>query len=84
MRVSAYSPTAAWVAGVFNIIPALSFLGILGLYSLYLLYTGIAAVMKPPADKHHRRHRLRDHRVDYYFRDRGAVIRLVAPIRAMP
>ncbi|MGB9001100.1 MAG: hypothetical protein WCC43_18590, partial [Pseudolabrys sp.] len=49
--VSAYSPTAAWVAGVFNIIPALSFLGILGLYSLYLLYTGIAAVMKPPADK---------------------------------
>jgi uncharacterized membrane-anchored protein len=51
MRVSAYSPTAAWVAGVFNIIPALSFLGILGLYSLYLLYTGIAAVMKPPADK---------------------------------
>jgi uncharacterized membrane-anchored protein len=37
--------------GVFNIIPALSFLGILGLYSLYLLYTGIAAVMKPPADK---------------------------------
>lgn len=51
MRVSAYSPTAAWVAGVFNIIPALSFLGILGLYSLYLLYAGIAAVMKPPADK---------------------------------
>ena len=51
MRVSAYSPTAAWVVGVFNIIPALSFLGILGLYSLYLLYSGIAAVMKPPADK---------------------------------
>jgi hypothetical protein len=51
MRVSAYSPTAAWVAGVFNIIPALSFLGILGLYSLFLLYAGIAAVMKPPADK---------------------------------
>jgi len=36
---------------VFNIIPALSFLGILGLYSLYLLYTGIAALMRPPADK---------------------------------
>ncbi len=27
------------------------FLGILGLYSLYLLHTGIAALMKPPADK---------------------------------
>jgi Yip1 domain len=51
MRVSAYAPTAAWVAGVFNIIPALSFLGILGLYSLYLLHTGIAALMKPQADK---------------------------------
>ena len=51
MRVSAYAPTAAWVAGVFNIIPALAFLGILGLYSLYLLYTGIAALMRPPADK---------------------------------
>jgi uncharacterized membrane-anchored protein len=49
--VSAYAPTAAWVAGVFNIIPALSFLGILGLYSLYLLHTGIAALMRPPADK---------------------------------
>jgi hypothetical protein len=29
----------------------LAFLGILGLYSLYLLHTGIAALMKPPADK---------------------------------
>jgi len=87
MRVSAYSPTAAWVVGVFNIIPALSFLGILGLYSLYLLYTGIRrheAAGGQGIGLHHRRHRLRDHRVDYYFRDRGAVIRLVAPIRAMP
>ena len=49
MKVSAYAPTAAWVAGVFNIIPALSFLSILGLYSLYLLYTGIVALMKPAA-----------------------------------
>ena len=51
MRVSAYAPTAAWVAGVFNIIPALAFLGILGLYSFYLLYTGIAGLMRPAADK---------------------------------
>lgn len=51
MRVSAYAPTAAWVAGVFNIIPALSFLGILGLYSLYLLYTGIIALMRPEPAK---------------------------------
>ena len=51
MRVSAYAPTAAWIAGVFNIIPALAFLGILGLYSLYLLHTGIVALMKPAPDK---------------------------------
>ena len=51
MKISAYAPTAAWVAGVFKIIPALAFLGILGLYSLYLLYTGIVALMKPAADK---------------------------------
>jgi len=50
MKVSAYAPTAAWVAGVFNIIPVLGFLSILGLYSLYLLYTGIVALMKPAAN----------------------------------
>ena len=49
MKVSAYAPTAAWVAGVFNLIPGLGFLAILGLYSLYLLYTGIAALMRPAA-----------------------------------
>ena len=36
---------------MFNIIPALAFLGILGVYSLYLLSTGIAALMKPAADR---------------------------------
>ena len=51
MKVSAYAPTAAWVVGVFNLIPALSILAILGLYSLYLLHTGIAALMKPPESK---------------------------------
>jgi len=50
MKVSAYAPTAAWLAGVFNILPVLSFLSILGLYSLYLLYTGIGALMKPASN----------------------------------
>ncbi len=88
MRVSAYSPTAAWVAGVFNIIPALSFLGILGLYSLYLLHTGITGLMKPPGGQggglHDRSYRLRGHRVDHHFRRRRAVVRLVTPVRARP
>jgi Yip1 domain len=51
MKVAAYAPTAAWVAGVFHLVPALGFLSILGLYSLYLLHTGIAALMRPPESK---------------------------------
>ena len=50
MKVSAYAPTAAWLAGVFNILPVLSFLSILGLYSLYLLYAGIGALMRPASN----------------------------------
>jgi hypothetical protein len=50
-KVAAYSATAAWLAGIFSLIPALSPLGIVGLYSLYLLYTGLPLLMKAPADK---------------------------------
>lgn len=51
LKVAVFSSTATWVAGVFQIIPALSILSILGLYSFYLLFTGIRAVKQPPADK---------------------------------
>jgi hypothetical protein len=51
LKVAAYSSTAAWVAGIFSLIPALSVLGILGLYSLYLLYLGLPTVMKSPKQK---------------------------------
>lgn len=51
MKVSAYAPTAAWLAGVFYILPALSILAkIFALYGLYLLYTGITTVMRPAAN----------------------------------
>ncbi|CAN5148435.1 hypothetical protein BH09PSE3_BH09PSE3_25740 [soil metagenome] len=50
-KVAAYGWTAAWVVGIFGIIPALSGLSILGLYSLYLVYLGLPVVMKAPADK---------------------------------
>jgi len=50
-KLVAYSSTAAWLAGIFNLIPGLGFLGILGLYSLYLFYTGLPALMKVPQDK---------------------------------
>ena len=44
MKVAAYAPTAAWLAGIFGLIPLSGFLSLLGLYSLYLLHTGIAAL----------------------------------------
>ncbi len=52
LKVAAFFPTAAWVAGIFSILPALAILAVLGsLYSLYLLYTGLAPLMKVPEDK---------------------------------
>jgi hypothetical protein len=51
IKVAAFAPTASWLAGIFNIMPALSILGLLGLYSLYLLYTGLAPLMKSPPEK---------------------------------
>ncbi len=52
IKVAAYSMTAAWVAGVFSIIPALGVLGIVGaIYSLYLLYLGLPMLMKAPSEK---------------------------------
>ena len=50
-KVSAYAPTAAWVAGVFALLPILSVLSILGLYSLYLLYLGLPMLMRTPPDR---------------------------------
>lgn len=52
LKVAAYSGTAGWVAGVFQIIPALGIVAILGgLYGCWLLYLGLPRVMKAPADK---------------------------------
>ncbi len=50
-KVAAYSWTAAWIAGIFGIIPQLAILSILGLYSLYLLFLGLPVLMKSPQDK---------------------------------
>lgn len=51
IQLVVYSYTPIMLAGVFQIIPALSFLGIVGLYGLYLLYLGISPTMKTPTDK---------------------------------
>ena len=50
-KVAAFAPTAAWLAGIFSIIPAMAVLGIVGLYSLYLLYLGLPVLMRVPQDK---------------------------------
>jgi hypothetical protein len=51
-KVAAFMPTAAWIAGVFSLIPSLGIIGaLLSLYSLYLLFVGLPILMKTPQDK---------------------------------
>ena len=79
MKVSAYAPTAAWLAGVFNILPALSFLSILGLYSLYLLVhrhrRADAAGGEQRPDLHDCGDHLRDHRLGCHPCHSGIAVR---------
>jgi Yip1-like protein len=51
LKVAAYASTAAWLAGIFTLVPPLAILGVLGLYSLYLLYLGLPVLMKAPEEK---------------------------------
>lgn len=52
LKLVAYASTAAWVAGVFYLIPVLGILAVLGgLYSIYLFYVGLPVMMKTPAAK---------------------------------
>ena len=52
IKLAVYSYTPAWLAGVLQILPALSALGIIaGLYGIYLLYLGLPRLMKSPPEK---------------------------------
>ena len=51
VKLSVYSHTPLWLAGIFLLIPGLNFLLILGLYGLYLLWVGLPLLMQVPADK---------------------------------
>jgi Yip1 domain len=51
LKLTVYSYTPAWLAGIFTIIPSLSFLAILGLYALYLFWTGAPVLMKVPQER---------------------------------
>jgi Yip1-like protein len=52
LKVAAYAPTPAWLAGILFLVPTLGILALLaGLYSLYLLYLGLPVLMKSPPEK---------------------------------
>lgn len=52
MKIVVFAYTAAWVGGIFNLIPALSILGaIANIYSFVLLYKGLQIVKEVPQNK---------------------------------
>jgi len=52
IKIAAFAPTAAWIGGVFGIIPLLGILSLpFSLYSLYHLFIALPLLMKTPADK---------------------------------
>jgi Yip1 domain/zinc-ribbon domain len=52
LKVTAYSYTPAWVAGILSIVPMLGVIVLIAsLYGLYLLYLGLPVLMRCPKDK---------------------------------
>ena len=52
LKLTVYSYTASWVAGILSIVPVLGILaGLAGLYGLYIMYLGLPKLMKSPPDK---------------------------------
>jgi hypothetical protein len=46
LKLSVYSYIPAWLAGIFLLVPGLSFLMLLGVYGVYLLWTGLPRLMQ--------------------------------------
>jgi hypothetical protein len=51
LKLTVYSYTPAWLAGIFMMIPWLAFLSVLGLYAVYLFWTGAPVLMKIPQEE---------------------------------
>lgn len=51
LKLSVYSFTPAWLAGVFLLVPGLRFLTILGLYGFYPLWIGLPPMMRAPRER---------------------------------
>ena len=91
LKLSVYSFTPVWLAGIFILIPGLRFLTILGLYGLYLMWTGMTPLMGSPRDKSllyafcvagrgDRRHDRACHRARNDFRDPASLLTVAAAI----
>ena len=52
LKLAVFGGTPMMLAGVFNVLPALSIIGLLvALYSLYVMYLGLPVLMKNPKEK---------------------------------
>jgi hypothetical protein len=51
LKLAVYSTTPVWLAGIFLLVPGLSFLVILGLQGVYLLWVGLPILLQLPAEK---------------------------------
>lgn len=51
LRLTAYSFTPVWLAGIFLLVPGASFLVLLGLYGFYLMWTGAPLLMQVPRER---------------------------------
>ncbi len=52
LKLAVFAGTPMMIAGIFNIIPALSIIGLLvAIYSLYVMYLGLPVLMKNPKEK---------------------------------
>jgi len=51
LRLAVFSCTPVWLAGIFLLVPGLSFLISLGLYAAYLIWTGLPILMRVPAER---------------------------------
>lgn len=52
-KVAAYGMTAAWVSGLFLIIPFVGIIGVVAgcIYTIYLIHLGVVRLLKPAEDK---------------------------------
>jgi len=50
-KLSVYSFTPVWLAGIFLVLPGLRFLTLLGFYGAYILWLGLPLLAKAPAQK---------------------------------